>query len=253
MTNDVKPAPDRIKQNIAQYGFSHVHRYRRWGPALWVHNRVSDSLGAEFVLAGAYFYKLDDVPKIIGSMVAELKVPGALETRKIDVERLGVFSLRKVHMNWAAMLIQGALDFCHVTEIQAFQIVPDRAHWTLDIPDMSEPWSPVTAPAWRWLREEWTYPVPSKSVAITNLGVLRGERITEAMRWEEDEWEIFAGIGPDVPAGERRVVPLGILLAADESLLPVVNLTIGTGLWRDAASEWHPWGSSGEVDRISNP
>jgi hypothetical protein len=26
-------------------------------------------------------------------------------------------------------------------------------------------------------------------------------RVTEAMRWEDDEWELFAGPGPDVPKG----------------------------------------------------
>ncbi|HEV2960515.1 MAG TPA: hypothetical protein VG649_01720, partial [Candidatus Angelobacter sp.] len=65
----------------------------------------------------------------------------------------------------------------------------------------------------------------------------------EVMRWEEDDWEIFAGDGPDVPKHELRVAPLGTLVAADESLVPVVHLAIGEGLWRDAdpGSEWHAW------------
>ena len=67
--------------------------------------------------------------------------------------------------------------------------------------------------------------------------------MTEVMRWEEDEWEIFAGAGPDATEDEKRVVPLGILLSADPSLLPAVDLPVGTGLWRDAQSEWHPWGT----------
>ncbi len=41
------------------------------------------------------------------------------------------------------------------------------------------------------------------------------------MRWEKDEWEIFAGAGPDITEPERRVVPLGVLLAADPSLVPL--------------------------------
>jgi hypothetical protein len=87
------------------------------------------------------------------------------------------------------------------------------------------------------------YPVPRESVALTDLGALQGKRITEVMRWEQDEWEMFAGAGPDIPEVERRVVPLGILLAADPSLLPTVDLRVGTGFWRDAQSEWHPWGN----------
>jgi hypothetical protein len=136
----------------------------------------------------------------------------------------------------------GALDFYQVKDIQAFQIVPDEAHWTIEVPDLTEPWSPPTAGAWLWLHEERTYPIPSKSVGLSYLDALRGERITEVVRWEEDEWELFAGAGPDVAEEERRVVPLGILLASDDSLIPIVNLPIGSGLWRDAVSEWHPWG-----------
>jgi hypothetical protein len=212
---------------------------------------LSESLDAELVFAGAYLYKRDDLPKIIDGIVAELKLSYALETQKIDLLSWGVFSLRKAHMSWTIDLMLGALDFYQAKEIQAFQIVPDKAHWTFDIPDLSEPWSPAAAPAWRWLREDWTYPVPSKSVAITNLAALRGERITEVVRWEEDEWEIFAGAGPDIVKEDRRVVPLGVLLAADESLLPAVNLPIASGFWRDALSEWHPWGSLGEAQKVS--
>jgi hypothetical protein len=92
------------------------------------------------------------------------------------------------------------------------------------------------------MRESWTYPVRKDSTAITDLAALRGERITEACRWEEDEWELFAGAGPDVGKDETRVVALGMLLAVDPSLDPVVGLTIGTGMWRDdELSEWHAW------------
>jgi hypothetical protein len=141
-------------------------------------------------------------------------------------------------------LIAGALGFYKVRDIPAFQIVPDPAHWTIDVPDLSKPWSAKAAPAWRWLDEEWKYPVPLKSVGITNLAALRGEPVTEVMRWEEDEWELFAGPGPDVPKNELRVVPLGTILASDQSLDPVVSLSIRTGMRRDdGMSDWHPWGS----------
>jgi hypothetical protein len=44
------------------------------------------------------------------------------------------------------------------------------------------------------------------------------------------------------------VAPLGTLLGADESLLPVVNLAIGEGLLRDhdSDSEWRPWLDQGQ-------
>jgi hypothetical protein len=39
------------------------------------------------------------------------------------------------------------------------------------------------------------------------------------------------------------VLALGSLLAMDESLVPVLSLLVGEGIWRDpdSASEWHPW------------
>jgi len=67
-------------------------------------------------------------------------------------------------------------------------------------------------------------------------------------RWDENEWEMFAGPGPDVTKEDIRLVALGTLVAADKTLLPVVNLAIEEGLWRDADpdSEWHPWGKPGQ-------
>ena len=54
---------------------------------------------------------------------------------------------------------------------------------------------------------------------------------------------MFAGAGPDVTKDEMRVVPLGLLLATDPSLTPVVDLEIGRGLWRDGVGgDWNPWG-----------
>jgi hypothetical protein len=83
----------------------------------------------------------------------------------------------------------GVFDYYQVQTIHAYQIVPDETHWTNEIPDLSQTWSLELAPAWRWQYEEWIYPVPVDSMAITNLDALRGKRITEVMRWEgESEW-----------------------------------------------------------------
>lgn len=66
-------------------------------------------------------------------------------------------------------------------------------------------------------------------------------------------WEIFVGDGPDIPKDEIRVVSLGSLVAADESLVPVVHLAIGEGFLRDPDpdSEWHPWGTSEPEDETA--
>lgn len=81
------------------------------------------------------------------------------------------------------------------------------------------------------------------STAATDLAALRGDRVTEAARWEEGYWELTAGEGPNVPEDEVRIVPLGTLLAADPSLMPVVSLPVGGGLIRDF--RWRRLGALG--------
>jgi hypothetical protein len=251
MKNDIEreEALNEIRKNIAERGY---HTYGVVGDACPHYGYtigLTESLGAELVLAGGYFYLLDEVSEIIDGVVGKLRQdrklrqPASWESKRIKCAPKGTFSLRRVHMTWAKALMLGVFDYYQVKKIQAYQIVPDKAHWTIEIPDMTKPWSPKLAPAWRWLQEEWTYPVPIDSVALSDLGALRGRRITEVMRWEKDQWEMFAGAGPDIPEEERRVVMLGSLLAADESLRPAVDLRVETGLWRGKdESEWHPWG-----------
>lgn len=237
-------ALSEIWEHIAQYGF---HTYIVTGggyPHFGYTIGLTESLGAELILAGAYYYRLDDISKVIKTVVAKLQSIVSWHMKPLNARPWGTFALRKVDRSWAEALMLGAFDFYGVNNIEAYQIVPDEAHWTIDVPDLTQPWTPSQSPGWRWLKEEWEYPVPKDSVALTDLNALRGGRITEVMRWEEDQWEIFATAGPDTTEADRRVVPLGILLATDPSLLPAVNLPVGSGLWRDAESEWHAWQSS---------
>lgn len=232
---------DRIRENIARSG-QHVYVVSGGVTPRFAYTiGVSESVGVELILAGAIFYMKDEVVKIINDIAAQLK---AQRNREVcEVAGLGAFTLRKVDSSWATQFMLGAFDYYKKRDIPALQIVPDKAHWTIDVPNMSAPWNSSTEPVWRWLKEPWTFPVPKDSTAATNLAALRGERITEVTRWEEGEWEMFAGAGPDVPKDEMRVVALGTLVAADKSLAPVVNLAIEEGLWRDPDldSEWQPW------------
>jgi len=202
---------------------------------------VSESIGTELILAGSSFFSNDDVMEILNNIAAQLKRDR--EALNFEIEGGGLFTLRVAHSSSLNELILGAFDYYQKSDIAALQIVPDSAHWTIDIPDLTKPWNAAQEPAWRWLREPWTYPVPDDSTTVTNLAALRGERITEASRWEVDEWEMFAGAGPDVPQDEMRLVPIGTLVAADESLAPVVHLAVGEGLCRDPepGSQWRPW------------
>jgi hypothetical protein len=242
-------ALNEIRETIAKHGF---HTYVVTGggdPHFGYTIGLTESLGVELILAGTYFYRLADVSKVIDSIARKLVPPVAWDTVSIDADPWGSFLFRRVDMSWATALMLGAFDYYRGKSIEAYQIVPDEKHWTIDVPDLSQPWSSTQAPGWRWIKEEWKYPVPNTSVALTDLNTLRGGRITEVMRWEEDQWEIFSGSGPEIPESERRVVPLGILLEADKSLLPALELRLETGFWRDKGeSEWHPWGKAKKVE-----
>ena len=238
--NQRESALEIIRENIARSGH-HIYVASGDGqtPRFAYTIGATESIGFELILAGAIFYMKDDVVTIISEILAQMKAEPVCNV--YDVNRQGSFTLRDAHNSWARELLLGAFDYYKKREIRVRQIVPDVAHSTIDVPDMSAPWSAEKEPVWQWLREPWEYPVPENSTATTNLSALRGSRTTEAARWEEGYWEIFAGAGPDVPKDEIRVVSIGTLLATDESLVRVLNLKIGTGVWRDAASDWHSW------------
>jgi hypothetical protein len=241
-----KRALHDIRENIARNGQPVYLVFGETTPRFAYTIGVSESVGVKLILAGAIFYKRDDVAKIISETVAHLRASRDWEL--VEIAGLGSFTPCKVDSSWARELMLGVFDYYQNKDIPALQIVPDQNHRTIDVPNMSVPWSATLEPVWKWLREPWTYPIRQDSTAITDLAALRGDRITEACRWEEDEWELFAGAGPDVPKDEMRMVALGTLRAADRSLEPVVSLTIGTGLWRqDANSEWHPWAMKGRT------
>ncbi len=244
-----KQALDDIRENIARSGH---HIYLVSGgqtPRFAYTIGVSESIGVELILAGAILYMMDEVETIINDIAGQLKAHP--DRRVWEVTGLGSFTLRKVDSSWATEFMLGAFDYYQKRDIPALQIVPDKAHWTIDVPDMRAPWNATTEPVWHWLKEPWAYPVPEDATATTDLAALRGERVTEAMRWEEDDWEIFVGDGPNIPKDELRVVPLGTLVGADASLVPVVHLAVGEGLLRDDPdSEWRPWRKQGQTGTI---
>jgi hypothetical protein len=77
------------------------------------------------------------------------------------------------------------------------------------------------------------------SRAVTDLDALRGLPVTEACQLEDGYSELFAGAGPDILDQEKRVVGLGMLLAA--SLNAARELNLGDGFWREDNSEWRIW------------
>lgn len=214
-------------------------------PRFFYTSGVGRACGAELVLAGGYYYSVEQVGRIVDAIATDLGTGGGWRARSFAVESLGVFTLRRTHASWTRLMLPEAFDSRGAQGIDVLQIVPDEAHRTADVPDMAQAWSAEMAPIWRWLREPWTKAVPARSVAVTNLDALRGRRISEAARLAEGGWALFAGPGPNVPKHETRTVPLGTLLAMDASLDAVTQLEVGGALWRDGeALTWLPWGSA---------
>ena len=234
-------ALERIRDNIARHGH-HVYTISGGGPLpRYVYTvGLSERIGAELILAGAIFFMADDTRRIINTIATDW----ASGKKSYAIDSLGRFSLRKADFSWTSGLMLGAVDYYGNTSINAWQVVPEPACWTLDIPDMCKPWSADEEPVWQWMRVPWTLSVPSSSNAVTDLAALRGGRVTEAARWEEDEWELFSGDSSNLPEEEARIVPLGTLLSVDSSLIPIVTLPVGSALIRDSdEGEWEQWGS----------
>ena len=232
-----------IKANIAQYGY---HKTAVTGgelPRFAYTIGCKSTLGIEFVFAGGEYYSYVNTGEIIDNIVSLARSEPDWHNLSMHLESLGDFSISKADNSWGKLLVLGAFDYYDQAEIEVWQILPDRNHHTLDIPDMSQVFDVASQPVWQWLSRKWDYSIPSNSMAVTNLKVLFGEKATEMMRWEVDEWEIFSEAGPDVPKEDRRIVPLGVLIGIDKTLELAVYLDIGKGLWRDNIKlEWNDWG-----------
>ncbi|MGI4832566.1 MAG: DUF4262 domain-containing protein [Janthinobacterium lividum] len=201
-----------------------------------------DLVGAEFVFAGGEAYSQAQVGEILQAFINWATQAPAWQPTALAVGSLGHFSVVQADASWSKRLLLGAFDYYQQAAIPVWQIVPDSPHRTLDIPDMSSVFDVAAQPVWQWLARHWDYPVPEESMAITHLPVLFGQPALEVMRWETEEWEIFAGAGPEVPKAEMRIVPLGVLLGLDTALERAIHLPVGKGLWRaEGEREWHKW------------
>jgi hypothetical protein len=231
-----------IEANIKQFGFHITVVNSDTIPRYAYTIGLTDSLGFELILAGGIHFLKDDLFKIFNTIADGLKGAVKQNSTEIMIDSLGLFTLSIADKSWCHLLMLGVFDYYDVSIVKGLQIIPDSNHFTLDTPLMNQDFDVVADPIWRWLKNDWEYNVPKSSKVVTNLNALSGHTITEVMRWDEDEWEMFAGAGPDVQKEDMRVVPLGTMLGIDRTLLPVINLDIGKGLWRDSIdSEWNNW------------
>tara|TARA_R110002050_G_scaffold137538_1_gene261152 strand:- start:3745 stop:4467 length:723 start_codon:yes stop_codon:yes gene_type:complete len=230
----------KIKSNIDKFGYHVTLVTSTTEPRYAYTIGLYQQFHLELVFAGGIFFMKDQVLTIFETIVNELT--NNRDVSKVCVHDLGIFSLSKVDKSWSELMLLGVYDFFDINDFNAIQVCPDNNHYTLDIPDLSRKFEPSTESVWKWLKDDWKYPISKDITVVTNLDALKGKAITEVMRWEEDEFEMFAGAGPEVEREDIRVVPLATLLGIDESIHEVLKLKVGKGIWReDRDSLWNDW------------
>lgn len=233
---------DRIRSSISSAGH-HVTLVQGGRMPRFAYTvGLSESGGPEVVIAGTTSLTGRAVKRVLDEAVETFRTGSLTVGSGFDVADIGSFRTGTVDASWAERMLLGAFDYYGRDDVPALQLVPEESIRTIDVPDLSEPWDPAREPVWRWLYESWDFDVSPGSVAVTNLDALCGSPISEAARWEESEWEMFAGAGPDVPREDTRVVPLATLLGYDESLGPVMRLEVGRAIRRVPPGPWEPWG-----------
>jgi hypothetical protein len=136
----------------------------------------------------------------------------------------------------------GDVDYYEGDQFPALQVVPVNAHaQTVDIPDTSAPLDLKREKPWRWLVEQWSYPVEPRTLVLTDLDALRGEPITMVNREFDDgngtQWEAWATKLTDIPREVVRAAPIGLFLALDPTLAPTLNLLPGEYAVRDTIDD----------------
>jgi RHS repeat-associated protein len=89
---DRQKALNEIREHIAEHGF---HTYVVTGggyPHFGYTIGLTESLGAELILPGTSFYRLDDVSKVIKSIIGKLSPPVAWDTVSVDADSWGSFA-----------------------------------------------------------------------------------------------------------------------------------------------------------------
>ncbi len=245
MNRDKEEFKRLIKSNIEEYGH-HVSIVAggpdpRYAYTIGLYEKV----GFELIIAGAVLFLKEDILKILNDIASATvnENKNTLDNQEYLVGEWGDFKIRETHNSWNELMLLGVFDYYDIKKVKAYQILPGSHFFTADIPNMSTPFIEKSDPIWKWLKSDWELDLPKDVSVVTNIDALQGEPITEVMRWEELEWEMFAGPGPDVEKEDIRVVPIAVMLGIDNTLNKVLTLEVGKGIWRkNHTDEWKSWG-----------
>jgi hypothetical protein len=233
---------EQIRENIASDGHHVTLVPGSEVPRFAYTIGLAKPLGREVVLAGGSALSNDEAARVLNEAAAWLRRdPETPEV--VEIDGVGVFGLRPADGSWVKRLLLGAMDVAATDDVDALQVVPLGELETIDVPDMTASFDTEREPVWRWLDDTWDLNIPRDATAVTNLDALRGHAVTEAARWEPDQWELFSGSGPDTPPEEIRIVPVWTLVGADPSVRAVLDLAVGKALARDWPGDWQTWGA----------
>ncbi|WP_394345400.1 DUF4262 domain-containing protein [Hymenobacter persicinus] len=132
------------------------------------------TVGAELVFAGGEYYSQAQVGKILDAFASHPSRESIGVGFSVRLGLLGTFTLAPVDASWRNRVLLGAVDYHTQSDWPAWQIVPEGLHRTLDVPEMAQTYDATVQPVWQWLDCPWPYPVPSHSMALTEVQVLRG-------------------------------------------------------------------------------
>jgi hypothetical protein len=237
----------RIAENIEAHG---VHVYGISGgesPRYFYTIGLKEKVGGEIVLPGLAHMPGGEAHKLINDVAHQLRSGTPVDEINLKTKGFGSFILTAVDPSWSKRMLLGALDYYDCSTLPAWQIRPvEEEHTTIDVPDMRQAFDPEKNPVWQWLDGGWPYSVPVDTLAVTNLDALLGYAVSELMRWEPEDWEIFSGPGHQLSQDELFLVPISTLVAYDPSLVPALSIPVGTGLYREFDEEgnarlWDIW------------
>jgi len=233
---------EKIQLNIERFGFHVTLVSSHTSPRYIYTIGLTEKFNFELIFAGGIYYLKKQAFEIIDKIVAEVIKRDGTFFETVDLADLGTFSIGHVDRSWSTLLMLGVYDYYKLQDANAFQIIPDSDHSTLDVPDMSNMFDADQEPIWQWEMKQWDINVPENSTVGTTLNILMGAPITELTRWEEDYWEMFSDEGPDKAEAKRRFVSIGTILAIDPTIKPALNLPLEKGLIRDSKDdEWVNW------------
>lgn len=233
----------RIRDNIRRTGW-HTYQILAGPTPSWTYSiGFEETFGSpEVVVAGANYFSRQEIAQLFQDLGTRLASGEALPDDGAALAPFGAVEFVEADPTWVDHLLLGALDYYGGHNFSTLQLLPDARYRTIDTPDMSHMFDPSTAGPWRWLTEEWPYPVSKRTVVITDLDALRGAPLLDVTCYPGDEgpdWEAFA-TRPDAPQIELvRAAPFGALVGHDPTLAPALEMTPGETAHRPSGSA--PW------------